>query len=133
MQSAEELHCSLHEVAQIWRHGSLVESRLLDLIAALLSRGEDLSDIAGWVDDTGAGRWAIAEAIERGVSTPAMVTALEGRIRSRENEPYADRLLAALRAEFGGHSVKLRGSPPGESSYSSPGSALGPTASHPNG
>jgi 6-phosphogluconate dehydrogenase len=106
LQSAEDLECSLRDIAEIWRHGSLVESRFLDLIGAVLSRGEELDDIAGWVEDTGAGRWAIAEAIERGVSTPAMVTALERRIRSREGDPYADRLLAALRAEFGGHPVK---------------------------
>jgi 6-phosphogluconate dehydrogenase len=106
LRSADELQLSAEEAAQIWRHGSLVESRLLDLIAGVLQRGEDLGGIAGWVEDTGAGRWAVTEAIERNVSTPAMVAALERRIRSRESEPYADRLLAALRAEFGGHPVR---------------------------
>ena len=101
-----ELELDLHQVAEIWRHGSVVRSWLLDLAARALAEDQDLTEIAPWVSDSGEGRWTVAEAIEQDVPAPVITLALLARLRSRDEESYADRMLAALRNQFGGHAVR---------------------------
>jgi 6-phosphogluconate dehydrogenase len=96
----------LGAVAALWNHGSVVRSWLLELAARALGEDRDLSDLQGYVEDSGEGRWTLHEGIERGVPLPALTAAVFTRFRSRENNPFAERLLAALRNQFGGHAVK---------------------------
>jgi 6-phosphogluconate dehydrogenase len=95
----------LAQVAEIWRHGSVVRSWLLDLAARALQEDQALSDIAPVVGDSGEGRWTVAEAIALDVPAPVITHALIARLRSRDAEGYGDRLLSALRNQFGGHAV----------------------------
>jgi 6-phosphogluconate dehydrogenase len=104
-----ELGLDLAQVAEIWRHGSVVRSWLLDLTAALLEEDPELGDLAPYVADSGEGRWTVAEAIELDVPAPVMTLALIQRLRSRDPDSYADRLLAGLRRQFGGHAVRRGG------------------------
>ena len=110
MHRKEELGLDLAQVARIWQHGSVVRSWLLDLTLAALEQDGDMSGIAPWVADSGEGRWTVAEAIELDVPAPVMTLALLQRLRSRDTESFGDRLLAALRQQFGGHAI--RGSDP---------------------
>ena len=96
----------LGRIAGIWRHGSVVRSWLLDLTADALAKNPGLDGIAAYVPDSGEGRWTAIEAIETGVSLPVITMALQNRFRSREEAPFGDKLLAAMRNEFGGHEVK---------------------------
>ena len=96
----------LGAVAALWNHGSVVRSWLLELAARALAEDRDLSDLQGYVEDSGEGRWTLQEGIERAVPLPALTAAVFTRFRSRENNPFAERLLAALRNQFGGHPVK---------------------------
>ncbi|HSE15033.1 MAG TPA: hypothetical protein VLB08_05525, partial [Candidatus Deferrimicrobium sp.] len=96
----------LGKIARIWRHGSVVRSWLLDLAADALEKNPGLDGIAAYVPDSGEGRWTAIEAIESGVSLPVITIALQNRFRSREEAPFGDKLLAAMRNEFGGHAVK---------------------------
>jgi 6-phosphogluconate dehydrogenase len=93
-------------IAGIWNHGSVVRSWLLELAARALAEDADLSGLKGYVEDSGEGRWTLHEAIERGVPLPVMTAALFTRFRSREDNPFSERMLAALRNQFGGHAVK---------------------------
>lgn len=95
----------LHQIAEIWRYGSVVRSWLLDLTAAALREDQDLSDIRGWVADSGEGRWTVAEAIDQDVPAPVITLSLLMRFVSRQDQSYAAKLLAALRNQFGGHAV----------------------------
>ncbi|RDZ27227.1 phosphogluconate dehydrogenase (NAD(+)-dependent, decarboxylating) [Lysobacter silvisoli] len=106
MQRKAEFGLDLHQVAQIWRHGSVVRSWLLDLSADALGRNPTLEGIAPYVADSGEGRWTVAEAIDLDVAAPVITASLLERLRSREKDSYADKLLAAMRNEFGGHAVK---------------------------
>lgn len=108
LAAKKELHLNLGQVAEIWRYGSVVRSWLLDLAADLLADEEELRDVRGWVPDTGEGRWAVLEAIDLDLSAPVITQALERRLRSRQAEPFSDKLLAALRGKFGGHEVLRR-------------------------
>jgi 6-phosphogluconate dehydrogenase len=94
-------------VAALWNRGSVVRSWLLELTARALAADPDLSKLAGHVDDSGEGRWMLREGVERAVPLPVLSAALFTRFRSRIDNPFADRLLAALRQQFGGHAVKL--------------------------
>jgi len=96
----------LGAVAGLWNHGSVVRSWLLELAARALAADADLSGVKGYVDDSGEGRWTLHEGIDRGVPLPVMTAALYTRFRSRRDNPFAERLLAALRGQFGGHAVK---------------------------
>jgi 6-phosphogluconate dehydrogenase len=96
----------LGRIAEIWRHGSVVRSWLLDLTADALAKNPGMDGIAAYVPDSGEGRWTAIEAIETGVSLPVITLALQNRFRSREVAPFGDKLLAAMRNEFGGHAVK---------------------------
>jgi 6-phosphogluconate dehydrogenase len=111
MHHKEELELDLAQIAGIWRHGSVVRSWLLDLAERALAEDASLADIAPWVSDSGEGRWTVAEAIDLDVPAPVITLALLQRLRSRDTESYADRMLAALRNQFGGHAVK-RGAGP---------------------
>ena len=106
MRHKTELALDLAQVAEIWRHGSVVRSWLLDLTANALRENPTLDGIAPWVADSGEGRWTVAEAIALDVPAPVMTLALLARLRSRDAEAYGDRLLAALRQQFGGHAVR---------------------------
>ncbi|HKX17035.1 MAG TPA: decarboxylating 6-phosphogluconate dehydrogenase [bacterium] len=106
MQRKTEFRLDLHQIAEIWRYGSVVRSWLLDLTARALAGDPDLHGIAPYVADSGEGRWTVVDAIEQACSIPVITAALERRFRSREPEPFGDRLLAALRQQFGGHAVK---------------------------
>jgi len=106
MQHKTEFGLELHQIAEIWRYGSVVRSWLLDLTAAALAENPTLESIAAYVPDSGEGRWTVAEAIEVGCAIPIITMALQRRFRSREPEPFSDKLLAALRRQFGGHEVK---------------------------
>lgn len=106
MQAKTDFDLNMGEIAQIWQHGSVVRSWLLDLIADALLQDQTLDDIAAFVPDSGEGRWTVFEAIDLNVSAPIITLALERRIRSRENAPYADKLLSVMRNQFGGHSIK---------------------------
>jgi 6-phosphogluconate dehydrogenase len=96
----------LGAVAALWNHGSVVRSWLLELAARALAEDRELSTLKGFVEDSGEGRWTVQEAIDRSVPLPVITAALFTRFRSREDNPFADRLLAALRNQFGGHAVK---------------------------
>ena len=111
MREKKEFGLDLHRIAEIWRYGSVVRSWLLDLTARALSENPDLEGIAAFVPDSGEGRWTVHEAIELGVSIPVITLALQGRFRSREEAPFADKLLAAMRNQFGGHAIKGEGPP----------------------
>ncbi|MFN2563550.1 MAG: phosphogluconate dehydrogenase (NAD(+)-dependent, decarboxylating) [Gemmatimonadaceae bacterium] len=101
-----EFDLDLAAVAELWRHGSVVRSWLLDLAARALAEDQTLESIAPHVADSGEGRWTVAEAIDLDVPAPVITLALIQRLRSRDEESYADRMLAALRNQFGGHAVK---------------------------
>jgi 6-phosphogluconate dehydrogenase len=94
------------EIAEVWRHGSVISSWLLDLTAKALRDDADLTEYAGTVSDSGEGRWTLATAIDEGVPAPVIGAALFGRFQSRGNADYADRLLSAMRKQFGGHDEK---------------------------
>ncbi len=106
MKAKKELKLKIGDIAEIWRYGSVVRSWLLDLTARALSEDEELSGLKAWVPDSGEGRWTVFEAIDLDVAAPVITLSLQRRLRSREAEPYADKLLAALRNQFGGHAVK---------------------------
>jgi 6-phosphogluconate dehydrogenase len=94
-------------VAEVWRRGSVVASWLLDLTAHALSQNHDLSDFEGRVSDSGEGRWTIHAAVDEGVPAVVLSAALFARFTSRQGADFADRLLSAMRKEFGGHDEKL--------------------------
>lgn len=106
MKAKEEFHLDLHQVAEAWRFGTVIRSWLLDLTARALEDDPDLAEIAAWVDDSGEGRWTVKEAVDLAVPAPVISEALFSRFRSRRSQNYADKLLAAMRHQFGGHSVK---------------------------
>jgi 6-phosphogluconate dehydrogenase len=101
-----ELDVDAARLAETWRHGSVVRSWLLDLCAEILKEGEDLSRIAPIVADSGEGRWTALESIELGVPAPVITLALMSRFSSQGGSDYARKLLAMMRAGFGGHAVK---------------------------
>jgi 6-phosphogluconate dehydrogenase len=102
-----EFDLDLHEIAGIWRYGSVVRSWLLDLLhAAFEQEGGKLEQIAGYVEDSGEGRWTIAEAIAEDVPVPVITAALFARFASRQDESFAAKVNAALRNQFGGHAVR---------------------------
>jgi 6-phosphogluconate dehydrogenase len=101
-----EFKIDLGAVAGLWNHGSVVRSWLLELAARALAEDADLSGLEGYVEDSGEGRWTLHEAIDRGVPLPVTSAALYTRFRSRSDNPFSERMLAALRNQFGGHAVK---------------------------
>ena len=106
LKKKEEFALDLHQIAESWRRGSVVRSWLLDLTAATLGEDQELADIAPYVSDSGEGRWTVAEAIELDVPAPVITHSLIARLRSRDEISFPDRLLSAMRNQFGGHAVK---------------------------
>jgi 6-phosphogluconate dehydrogenase len=106
MRHKEEFNLDLHQVAEIWRYGSVVQSWLLDLAAAALAENPRLEGIAPYVADSGEGRWTATEALDLNVAAPVITLALLQRLQSRDSESFSDKLLAALRNQFGGHEMK---------------------------
>ncbi len=102
----EEFHLDLSQIAEIWRYGSVVRSWLLDLAAEALHENPTLAGVEAYVVDSGEGRWTVTEALDLNVPAPVITLALQGRLRSREVNPFTERLLAVLRNKFGGHAVK---------------------------
>jgi 6-phosphogluconate dehydrogenase len=98
---------NLGAIAEVWRRGSVIASWLLDLTAAALLKDPALSKFAGRVSDSGEGRWTIKAAIDEGVPVPVLTTALYERFSSRGDADFQDKLLSAMRFEFGGHLEKL--------------------------
>jgi 6-phosphogluconate dehydrogenase len=108
MKAKKEFELNLHQIAELWRYGSVVRSWLLDLTAAALKEDQELTTIKGWVADSGEGRWAIAESIDLDVPAPVISLSLWMRFVSRQDESYAAKLLAAMRHQFGGHAIKTK-------------------------
>ncbi len=103
---ASGLGLDVAALARLWTRGSVVRSWLLELAAEVLREDPELAGIEGHVEDSGEGRWAVGEAVERAVPLPVITAALYARFRSRRDDTFADRLLAALRRAFGGHAVR---------------------------
>jgi 6-phosphogluconate dehydrogenase len=102
-----EFGLDLHEIAGIWRYGSVVRSWLLELLhAAFEQEGHELEKVAGYVEDSGEGRWTITEAINESVPVPVITAALFARFASRQDESFAAKVTAALRKQFGGHQIR---------------------------
>jgi 6-phosphogluconate dehydrogenase len=108
LQAKSEFALDLAQVAEVWRNGSVVRSWLLDLAARALHEDPSLEKLQAYVDDSGEGRWTVQESIELAVPAPAISSALQARFRSRQDQPFGARLLAALRNQFGGHAVRER-------------------------
>ena len=106
LKHKQAMDFDLGALAEIWRHGSVVRSWLLDLTADALKKNPQMDGIAPYVADSCEGRWTVAEAIDLNVSAPVITLSLLERLRSRDDDSYADKLLAAMRNEFGGHAVK---------------------------
>jgi 6-phosphogluconate dehydrogenase len=107
VMNSSEFDLDLRDIAGIWRYGSVVRSWLLDLLyAAFEAEGNELEHIAGYVEDSGEGRWTVFEAINESVPAPVISAALFARFASRQDESFAAKINAALRNQFGGHAVK---------------------------
>jgi 6-phosphogluconate dehydrogenase len=96
----------LHQVSELWRHGSVVRGWLLDLLALALSRDPGLAKVKGYVEDSGEGRWTVLSAIDEDVPAPVTALSLFARFASRQEESFSAKVIAALRREFGGHAVR---------------------------
>ncbi len=105
-EAKKELNLDNAQIAEIWQHGSVVRSWLLDLTAAALKANPELNGIAPFVPDSGEGRWTVFEAIDLNVSAPIITESLIRRIRSREENNLTDRMLSVMRNAFGGHAIK---------------------------
>ena len=101
-----EFDLDLPAVAEVWRRGSVVRSWLLDLLASALSKDPRLEQVKGFVEDSGEGRWTVQAALDRDVPAPITALSLFARFASRQDESFAAKIIAALRREFGGHSVR---------------------------
>ncbi|MHB1611486.1 MAG: phosphogluconate dehydrogenase (NAD(+)-dependent, decarboxylating) [Sulfobacillus sp.] len=97
---------NLPAISELWKHGSVVRSWLLELLSDAYGKNPDLKNIRGFVEDSGEGRWTVAEAINENVPAPVITMALLSRIQSRQDESYSAKVIAALRNEFGGHAIK---------------------------
>jgi 6-phosphogluconate dehydrogenase len=107
MHASEDYKLDMHQISHLWNQGSVVRSWLLELAeAAFEKEGDDLSDIRGYVQDSGEGRWTVFESIDRSVPAPVITLSLMMRFASREDESYAAKVNAALRNQFGGHAVE---------------------------
>jgi 6-phosphogluconate dehydrogenase len=106
LQHKQAFALDLHQVAEIWRTGSVVRSWLLDLTADALQKNPAMDGIAAFVEDSGEGRWTVAEAIDLNIAAPVITASLLERIRSRDVDSFSDKLVAAMRNEFGGHAIK---------------------------
>ncbi len=106
LQGKTDFALDLHQVAEVWRYGSVIRSWLLELTESALEENPRLEGIEPWVADSGEGRWTVTEALDLNIPAPVITLALEQRLRSREADPFTERLLAMMRNKFGGHEVK---------------------------
>jgi 6-phosphogluconate dehydrogenase len=106
LKGKEEFDLDLAQITELWRHGSVVRSWLLDLTAEALKHDQDLGDVAPYVADSGEGRWTVVEAVEQGVAAPVLTIALQMRFASQDDDGYSYKLLSMMRNAFGGHAVK---------------------------
>jgi 6-phosphogluconate dehydrogenase len=106
LRHKKEFSLDLLQIGKIWQFGSVIRSWLLDLTVDALSKNPTLAGIEGYVTDSGEGRWTVIEGVELGVPVPVISGALDMRFRSQDPEPFANKLLAMMRHEFGGHAVK---------------------------
>ena len=106
LEAKTEFDLDLQSIAETWRFGSVVRSCLLDLTNEALSEDPKLSSLEGYVEDSGEGRWAVQESVDLAIPAPIITLSLLERFRSRQENPFGRRLLAALRKQFGGHSIK---------------------------
>lgn len=106
LDAKQEMELDLQQISAIWQHGSVVRSWLLDLIADAFAGDKKLSALSDYVDDSGEGRWTVHDSIDLGVPTPVLTLALQMRFRSRQDPSFAGKVLNAMRAGFGGHSIR---------------------------
>jgi len=106
MKSREDFDLDLGKIAEMWRHGSVVRSWLLDLSAEFLTQDQELADIAPFVSDSGEGRWTALEAVEQGIPAPVMSLALMMRFASQGKQDYSAKFLSMMRKGFGGHAIR---------------------------
>lgn len=106
LDAKDEMNLDLEQISKIWQHGSVVRSWLLDLIADAFSEDKTLSALSDYVDDSGEGRWTVQDSIDLAVPTPVLTLALQMRFRSRQDDAFAGKVLNAMRAGFGGHSIR---------------------------
>ncbi len=106
LMAKSEYGLDLGKIADVWMHGSVVRSWLLELAVGALQQDPKLEKLKGYVQDSGEGRWMIQDAIDKDVPVPTLTAALFTRFRSRQEESFAEKMLAALRNAFGGHSVR---------------------------
>ncbi len=106
MRAKKEFNLDLHKIADLWNHGSVIQSWLLELAENAFRKDSNLESISDYVEDSGEGRWTVAEAIEEDVPAPVITLSLLERFRSRQEESFSAKVIAALRNEFGGHPVK---------------------------
>ena len=109
LKNKKEFDFDLAQLTELWRHGSVVRSWLLDLTADALKEDQELASIAPHVSDSGEGRWTVIDSVEQGVSAPVLTLALQMRFASQDDTGYANRLLAMMRNAFGGHAIKRDG------------------------
>ncbi|MHB1002970.1 MAG: phosphogluconate dehydrogenase (NAD(+)-dependent, decarboxylating), partial [Thermoleophilia bacterium] len=109
MHARDDFSLDLKQVADLWNQGSVVRSWLLELAAQAFTDDPGLDAIKGYVDDTGEGRWAVLEAIEHDIPAPVITLSLLQRFRSRQDDSFSARTIAALRNQFGGHATRKRG------------------------
>jgi 6-phosphogluconate dehydrogenase len=108
MKAKDLFGLDMAQIAELWRHGSVIRSWLLDLTAAALTEDTDLAGIEPWVEDSGEGRWAVEESVELAVPLPVISIALQARFRSRQQDAFGFKMLAAMRNQFGGHAVRRK-------------------------
>ena len=106
LKKKNEFALDMHQVSEIWRTGSVVRSWLLDLLSIALKENPEMAGIAPYVSDSGEGRWTVSEAIDLDVPAPVITLSLLQRLTSRDSDSYSDKLLAAMRNQFGGHAIK---------------------------
>jgi 6-phosphogluconate dehydrogenase len=106
IKGKKEFELDLAEITELWRHGSVVRSWLLDLTADALKGDQKLESVAPFVADSGEGRWTVVEAVEQGVAAPVLTVALQARFRSQDATGFSYKLLSMMRNAFGGHAVK---------------------------
>ena len=108
LKEKKEFDIDITAIANLWNNGSVVRSWLLELIHSALQEDSELSDIAPYVEDSGEGRWTVIEAIDTNIPAPVIAFSLMNRFRSRQDNPFSMKLLAAMRNKFGGHSIKKK-------------------------
>jgi 6-phosphogluconate dehydrogenase len=106
LKKKDEFALDMHQVSEIWRTGSVVRSWLLDLLSIALKQNPEMAGIAPYVADSGEGRWTVAEAVDLDVPAPVITLSLLQRLTSRDSDSYSDKLLSAMRNQFGGHAIK---------------------------